>query len=463
MNLARLKNDWEWLAERDALWAILTDASKASGKWDIAEFMATGEAEIEVVLSHLAKIGFSPDFDGTALDFGCGVGRLTQPLARRFHSCIGVDISRQMIEKAEALNQFVNCQYIVADSEPRLPFPDERFSFIYSNIVLQHVPPRFSEQYLREFVRVLAPKGVLVFGVQESFGTPDIASTITWARMVLRIRSRIRDILGSAQADMQMHCLPERTVRQALGVARVVNVQFTNTAAKDFNGELVYPDQAPESGFVSRQYCVVAREHVESAEKPKSAEEIESHNRAAAVSLFAIKKHDATHLHYDLRLEWNGVLKSWAIREGPSYCTHDKREAVQVEDHSREYAGFEGMIPEICPGAGTVMLWDVGTWEPQPGYFDVDAGLRDGLLRITIHGEKIKGNWTLMRKRGLAGTGRKPKWWLIKEPDGFERAPHEPSVVEEAPNSVKTGRTMEEIARDWVRGKGKNKAQMELS
>lgn len=165
-----------------------------------------------------------------------------------------------MIEKAEALNQFANCKYVVAGSEPRLRFPDEQFSFIYSNIVLQHVPARFSEQYLKEFVRVLAPDGVLVFGVQDSFATPDIASTITWARMVLRIRSRIRDMLGNAQADMQMHCLPERMVRRALGAATVVDVQFTNTAAKDFNGGLVYSDQASESGFVGKQYCVVKRQ-----------------------------------------------------------------------------------------------------------------------------------------------------------------------------------------------------------
>jgi len=257
MNLEKLKNDWESLAERDALWAILTDSSRVSGKWDIAEFMATGEREIEVVLGHLAKISLSPDFDGTALDFGCGVGRLTQALARRFGTCVGLDISQVMIEKAKALNQFQNCHYVVADSEPRLPFPDERFSFIYSNIVLQHVPPRFSVQYLREFVRVLVPGGVLVFGAQDSFKTPDLASTITWARMVLRFRSRIRVLLGNAQADMRMHCLPERAVRQALGAATIVDVQFTNTAAKDFNGELVYSDQAPASGFLGKQYCVV--------------------------------------------------------------------------------------------------------------------------------------------------------------------------------------------------------------
>jgi ubiquinone/menaquinone biosynthesis C-methylase UbiE len=257
MNLERLKNDWESLAERDALWAILTDGSKASGKWDLSEFMATGEREIEIVLSHLSEIGVNPEFGGTALDFGCGVGRLTQPLARRFSSCVGVDISRQMIEKAVTLNQYANCSYSVADSDTRLLFPDGTFSFIYTNIVLQHVPARFSEQYLREFVRVLAVGGVLVFGVQDHFATPDISSFITWARMVLRIRSRIRGALGDKQGDMQMHCLRERAVRQALGSSRVVDVQFTNTAAKDFNGKLVYSAKAPTSGFVGKQYCVV--------------------------------------------------------------------------------------------------------------------------------------------------------------------------------------------------------------
>lgn len=104
---------------------------------------------------------------------------------------------------------------------------------------------------------MLAPGGMLVFGVQDTFSTPNIASLISRARMILRIRSRIRSLLGNAQADMQMHCLPERAVRRALGSARVVDVRFTNTAEKDFNGRLAYSDQAPASGFVGKQYCVV--------------------------------------------------------------------------------------------------------------------------------------------------------------------------------------------------------------
>jgi len=236
MTLDELKKDWESLAERDALGAILTDASKTRGRWDVAEFMSTGEAEIQVVMGHLA--------------------RLTQPLARRFASCVGVDISPQMIQKAESLNQYAHCRY-VASSDARLPFADASFSFLYSNIVLQHMPPRFSEQYLREFVRVLAPEGVLVFGVQDSFAAPDISSRMVRVRHVLRIRSRIKDALGWGQRNMQMHCLPEPIVRRALDPAKVVDIQLTNTAAKDFNGKLVYLRQPPTSGYMGKQYCAV--------------------------------------------------------------------------------------------------------------------------------------------------------------------------------------------------------------
>jgi SAM-dependent methyltransferase len=161
-----------------------------------------------------------------------------------------------MIEKADLLNQYAHCRYVV-HSDIRLPFADGSFAFIYSNIVLQHVPRRFSQPYLREFVRVLAPGGVLVFGVQDSFAAPDISFQMIRIRHILRIRSRIQDALGLGQRHMQMHCLPEYAVRRALGSARVADIQFTNTAAKDFNGKLVYLPQAPTSGYVGKQYCVV--------------------------------------------------------------------------------------------------------------------------------------------------------------------------------------------------------------
>jgi len=161
---------------------------------------------------------------------------------------------------------------------------------------------------------------------------------------------------------------------------------------------------------------------------------------------FVIQKHAASHLHYDFRLGWNGVLKSWACAKGPSYNPGDRRLAVQVEDHPMEYGGFEGIIPAGQYGGGTVMLWDQGTWAPQPGHTDVDAGLRDGSLKFTLDGTKMKGKWALVRMGGKAANEKKPNWLLIKEHDEFELGPGDAAITEEAPESVVTGRSLEEIA-----------------
>jgi SAM-dependent methyltransferase len=257
MDLEKLKDDWEALARNDALGAILTDQTKSGGKWQLDEFMATGESEVVTVMEHLRQIGHEPDFGGAALDFGCGVGRLTQALARRFASCTGVDISKEMVSQAERLNKYPHCRYVV-NAESRLPFRDGEFAFIYCNIVLQHVPKRFAEEYLREFVRILGAGGILVFGVQDSFAMPDVASRVTRIRQILRVRSRIKRALGSSEGEMLMHYLPEAAVRTALGLnAKVVDIQWTNTAAKDFNGKLIYLEQPLRSGYVGRQYCVL--------------------------------------------------------------------------------------------------------------------------------------------------------------------------------------------------------------
>jgi ubiquinone/menaquinone biosynthesis C-methylase UbiE len=254
--LNKVMHDWDSLAKKDALWAILTDSSKSDGKWDVAEFMETGDVEIETVMDHLARINCMPRTNGAVLDFGCGVGRLTQPLARRFTSCIGVDISQQMIQRAESLNRYKHCRY-VTNSETQLPFADASFVFIYSNIVLQHISQRFSAEYLREFVRVLAPGGVLVFGVQDSFAVRNVSSLLFRVRQQLRVRSRIKSLLKIGPADMQMHCMSESVVRQALGTAKVTDIQLTNTAAKDFNGRIKYLQTAPTAGYIAKQYCVM--------------------------------------------------------------------------------------------------------------------------------------------------------------------------------------------------------------
>ena len=157
---------------------------------------------------------------------------------------------------------------------------------------------------------------------------------------------------------------------------------------------------------------------------------------------FVIQKHAATRLHYDFRLGWRGVLKSWAVTKGPSYYPGDKRLAVQVEDHPIEYGGFEGTIPKGQYGGGTVMVWDTGTWEPQ---VDVDSGLRKGKLSFMLHGKKLKGNWALVRMGRRTSSG-KPDWLLIKEHDKYERGEDDEPVTESLPDSAITGRTMQQIA-----------------
>src|ERR1700739_3085950 len=133
--------------------------------------------------------------------------------------------------------------------------------------------------------------------------------------------------------------------------------------------------------------------------EPSGAEsrDEESDNKIALP--FVVQKHAATRLHYDFRLGWNGVLKSWAVAKGPSYYPGDKRLAVQVEDHPIEYGGFEGTIPKGQYGGGAVMLWDFGDWSP---IGDADGGFEEGNLKFELHGKKLRGKWALIRmKRNL--------------------------------------------------------------
>ena len=196
--------------------------------------------------------------------------------------------------------------------------------------------------------------------------------------------------------------------------------------------------------------------------RQKSPEEIlEQNSVAAKQALFVMKKHDATRLHYDLRLSYRGVLLSWAVLVGPSYWPGHQREAIQVPDHNRDYAFFEGCKAEGY-GAGTIMVWDWGTWEPLPSYVDVERALRRGELKFTLRGEKLAGVWILRRVPGYEGNRRNPHWVLIKEQDAFARAEAAPSILEEAPNSVSTNRTLQEIDRDWKNGKPRKEAQGSL-
>ena len=158
---------------------------------------------------------------------------------------------------------------------------------------------------------------------------------------------------------------------------------------------------------------------------------------------FVVQKHAASRLHYDFRLGWNGVLKSWAVTKGPSYFPGDKRLAVQVEDHPWEYRDFEGTIPKGQYGGGTVMVWDQGNWTPLG---DVDRGLAEGHLKFALHGKKLKGNWALVRMHGRARDADKPNWLLIKERDEFAGQSSDKAITEEAPNSAATRRSIAQIS-----------------
>jgi bifunctional non-homologous end joining protein LigD len=163
--------------------------------------------------------------------------------------------------------------------------------------------------------------------------------------------------------------------------------------------------------------------------------------RAKKKLSYVIQKHRATALHYDFRLEWKGVLLSWAVPKGPSLDPSVKRMGMQTEDHPIEYARFEGIIPEGQYGGGTVMIWDSGTWTPEVD--DVDAALKKGELKFRLDGKKLHGSWVLVRIR--AREGGRPPWLLIKHRDEFAS---KEDIAEKEPRSVVSKRILAEIARD---------------
>ncbi len=190
---------------------------------------------------------------------------------------------------------------------------------------------------------------------------------------------------------------------------------------------------------------------------PEPAGDPKAAARSGPARFFCVQKHLASALHYDLRLEHDGVLLSWAVPKGPSLDPSVKRLAMHVEDHPMEYGDFEGVIPEGY-GAGVVMLWDVGTWEPETG--DVDAALRKGDLKMRLDGFKLKGSWVLVRTRGWGGrAGAKDdgrSWLLIKHRDEWSG---DLDITTFAPNSVKSGGAFRDIlAQDapdvWLNNPG---------
>ncbi|ODJ91085.1 DNA ligase D [Pseudomonas viridiflava] len=183
----------------------------------------------------------------------------------------------------------------------------------------------------------------------------------------------------------------------------------------------------PVSEYTRKRNFDITSEPAEAGSKKRSA-------KAHALS-FVIQKHDASHLHYDFRLELDGTLKSWAVPKGPSLDPTQKRLAVHVEDHPLGYASFEGSIPKGQYGGGDVIVWDRGVWEP---HGDPRKTYAEGKLKFTLIGEKLTGDWALVRTR-LKGSGSKEQWLLIKEKDSVARPADEYDITEQQPQSVISG------------------------
>src|SRR2546422_5251069 len=158
-------------------------------------------------------------------------------------------------------------------------------------------------------------------------------------------------------------------------------------------------------------------------------------------NVFVVQKHAATRLHYDFRLAIDGTLKSWAVPKGPSLNTSDKRLAVQTEDHPLEYGGFEGKIPEGSYGAGTVMVWDRGSFLVE-GTLDAERQLQKGELKFILNGEKLRGSFVLVK---LKHSEKGNEWLLIKHKDAAEDTAYE---IDAHDGSVLTGRTIDEISQE---------------
>jgi SAM-dependent methyltransferase len=258
-SLNKMQENWEGFAQADPLWAICVDARKRGNRWTKEEFFETGRTEIGRVMQYVRSLDLSPDTTSAALDFGCGVGRLTRALAQFFPEVWGVDISPMMIRLATELRtDDAGCNFWLNERDDLRKFSDGHFGFVYTSIVLQHIGSKYVRKYLLEFIRVLKPGGLLVFQVPDR----DRTSLFFKVRNFIGFRRKLNWLLGRRDIGafrMEMHCVPESQIRDLLSRpdVRLVDVKLTNSCEGAFNGELQFLEKEPEHGYVSKQYCVV--------------------------------------------------------------------------------------------------------------------------------------------------------------------------------------------------------------
>jgi len=233
MKLNELRQNWERWAKADPMWAVCTEADKRNHGWQAEEFFASGRTEIDALMAQVGQLA-EPVARGTALDFGCGLGRLTQALAQHFDQCTGVDISARMIELAQQHNAHGDrCRYEHNQADHLGCFAEGTFDFIYCSRVLQHMEPTYSLTYIREFVRLLKPGGMLVFQLPSGqHGYKKILKILLPAAAINLLR---RLVYGSA-AVMEMYTVPESRIGQVLGAAGAVllHTRHNQAAGPDY-------------------------------------------------------------------------------------------------------------------------------------------------------------------------------------------------------------------------------------
>lgn len=254
--IAGQEQTWDRLARSDPMYAVLTSPGREGNRWEPDAFFATGERQIDDLLGLLGRAGAAPDTAGEALDFGCGLGRLTQPLARRFAAATGVDIAAGMVEQARAAAAGLPNASFVHNAAEGLPFEDGRFALVYSSITLQHVPTELIAGYVAELARVTHPRGVLAFHLPDPSPALGLdraalrrAVRAVRVRLALRTRwRRLRGLPGPPPSPILMGGLGEadvRTVLQAAGM-RVLAVRMTNAHDQNsFDGRIVELAAAP--------------------------------------------------------------------------------------------------------------------------------------------------------------------------------------------------------------------------
>jgi SAM-dependent methyltransferase len=233
VNLRDVQKNWDELAKDDPLWAVLTYPDKKGGRWTVEEFLSEGRREIDALVRDLDEIGLAT-VRRSALDFGCGAGRLTQALAKHYEQVVGVDIAPAMIDHAEAINQMGSqCRFVLNERSDLSAFPDGSFDLIYSNIVLQHIAPGYTRRYLAEFLRLLTAEGVVVF---------HLPTRVRWQRIKERapeaVLRPIRRLTGRRGPVMQMYGLDQRDVDRVVRAhgGAVADIQPSHEGGEGYPG-----------------------------------------------------------------------------------------------------------------------------------------------------------------------------------------------------------------------------------